>query len=96
MSPLVVSLRIGTWLTVRHLVGHVQGQKATTHCPLTRAYQNVSENKVRMAGDLESGLVYVCVSVHSTVYLLKTHVSKLNIFNNALETTSCQYPQCPN
>lgn len=96
MSPLVVSLRIGTCLIVRHLVGHMQGQNATTHCPLTRAYQNVSENKVRMAGDVESGPMYAGVSVHSTVYLPKTHVSKLNIFNNTLETPSCQYPQCPN
>lgn len=35
-----------------------------------------------MGVDLESGLMCVCVSVYSTSYLPKTHVSKLNMFNS--------------
>lgn len=52
--------------------------------PLTRVYQSVSESKVSMGVDLESGLMCVCVSVYSTSYLPKTHVSKLNMFNRII------------
>lgn len=85
MSPFAASLRIWAWVSLRHLEGHLQGPAQGPEChhsPLPHKSVSECESKVSMGVDLESGLMCVCVSVYSTSYLPKTHVSKLNMFNS--------------